>query len=62
MKFSRDTVFLLIFFVLLLLGMVLTLLFGGEKSRHGYGSIPDAPGNTLSAVVHAEKNSPIIGR
>jgi len=37
MKFSPDTLFLFILFLLLALGMILTLLFGGESSRHGYG-------------------------
>lgn len=60
MKVSRDTVFLLILFVLLLLGMVLTLIFGGEKSRHGYGSIPEMSGSTLTATAPKEKNSSII--
>jgi hypothetical protein len=57
MKFSRDTVFLLILFVLLLLGMVLTLIFGGEKSHHGYGSIPKMPGNTLTEPAPGEKTA-----
>ncbi len=57
MKFSRDTVFLLILFALLLLGMVLTLIFGGEKSRHGYGSIREMPGNTLTATAPEEKTA-----
>ena len=57
MKFSRDTIFLLILFVLLLLGMVLTLIFGGEKSRHGYGSIQEISGNMLTATAPEEETA-----
>jgi len=56
-KVPRDTVFLLILFVLLLLGMVLTLIFGGEKSRHGYGSIPEMSGSMLTATAPEDKTA-----
>jgi hypothetical protein len=34
---KKDWLILLILIALLLLGMLLTLLGGGERSRHGYG-------------------------
>lgn len=42
MKFSRDRLILLLLALALLAAMVLTLTLGGNRSRHGYGSLtPD---------------------
>ncbi len=55
---KKDDLILLIITLLLLAGMLITILFGGERSRHGVGTLYDAqpghhsPGDrSLSIVV-----------
>ncbi|GAB4342937.1 MAG: hypothetical protein Kow0089_18390 [Desulfobulbaceae bacterium] len=54
---KKEDLIILILGVLLLAGMVLTVLFGGEKSRHGVGNIyqpdtiPSRKGDILSPPV-----------
>lgn len=44
---KKEDFIILIIGLLLLAGMVLTLFFGGEESRHGVGSVHDIfPGNS----------------
>lgn len=45
MKNPFENLWLLLLALALLLAMTLTLWFGGEKSRHGYGGlfVPDSP-------------------
>jgi preprotein translocase subunit SecY len=38
-RMNRENFIILIIGLLLLAGMVLTIFFGGEKSRHGVGSL-----------------------
>ena len=38
---DKDTLILIIITVLLLAGMLITILFGGERSRHGVGFLLD---------------------
>jgi len=40
---KKDNLILIIIGLLLLAGMLLTILFGGERSRHGVGILLDAP-------------------
>jgi hypothetical protein len=37
---KKEDLVILILGLLLLAGMLITILFGGEKSRHGVGSLP----------------------
>jgi flagellar basal body-associated protein FliL len=39
---KKEDLIILILAILLLAGMVYTLFFGGEKSRHGVGSVRPA--------------------
>ena len=55
---KKDDLILLIITLLLLAGMLITILFGGERSRHGVGTLDNAqpghysPGDrSLSIVV-----------
>jgi len=48
---KKDDLIILLFFLLLLGAMLITILFGGEKSRHGVGLLPDVnPGLRISTV------------
>ena len=42
---KKDDLIILIIGLLLLAGMLLTIFFGGEQSRHGIGVILDLPGD-----------------
>jgi len=49
---KREDLIILILGLLLLVGMLLTIFFGGEQSKHGVGSLLDIlPGNTF-VVIH----------
>lgn len=51
---KRDDLILFIIGLLLLAGMLITILFGGEKSLHGVGTVLDNPlrlGKTLTGVA-----------
>jgi hypothetical protein len=39
---KKDDLILLIITLLLLAGMLITILFGGERSRHGVGTLYNA--------------------
>jgi hypothetical protein len=39
-KSSGGTVILIVVVLALIVGMALTLWFGGSRSRHGYGALP----------------------
>jgi len=39
---KKDNLIILIIGLLLLAGMLITILFGGERSRHGLGALLDA--------------------
>jgi hypothetical protein len=48
---KREDLIILIIGLLLLAGMLLTLFFGGEKSRHGVGSLHDLlPANSGAMI------------
>ncbi|MDY0349767.1 MAG: hypothetical protein RBR09_00785 [Desulfobulbaceae bacterium] len=57
---KRDDLIILIIALLLLAGMLLTLLFGGEKSRHGVGILEfnRVPAGGLSPMEPEEKGRP----
>lgn len=55
MKFSRDHLILLLLALALLAAMALTLTLGGERSRHGYGSLwPERAAEELLGTHAAE--------
>ncbi len=45
---KRENLIILILGILLLAGMLFTIFFGGEESRHGVGSLRDTPPGDLS--------------
>jgi hypothetical protein len=51
---KKDDLIMLFIALLLLAGMLLTILFGGEKSRHGVGGLLDEkPGQKILAQKKA---------
>ncbi|MHB8791046.1 MAG: hypothetical protein ACYDBT_14350 [Desulfobulbaceae bacterium] len=48
---KREDLIILILGLLLLAGMLITIFFGGEKSKHGVGSLPGVDKGFRSAVV-----------
>jgi hypothetical protein len=49
---KKDDLILLIIGLLLLAGMLITILFGGERSRHGVGILLDAqPEKEISFTI-----------
>jgi len=38
---KKDDLVILLIAIILLAGMMITIFFGGEKSRHGVGWLPD---------------------
>jgi hypothetical protein len=58
---KKENLIILILGIVLLAGMLLTIFFGGEKSRHGVGNLLDAlPGNS-SIVIHLSCSSQQLG-
>jgi len=51
---KKDDLLILLIGLLLLGGMFITIFFGGGKSRHGIGSLPEEkPGQNISALKKA---------
>jgi hypothetical protein len=49
---KKDNLVLLIFGLLLLAGMLITIIFGGDRSRHGVGTLLDVqPEQEISFVI-----------
>jgi len=48
---KKDDLIIFIIGLLLLAGMLITLLFGGEKSRHGVGALLDALPEQEKALI-----------
>lgn len=48
---KREDLIILILGLLLLAGMLITIFFGGEKSKHGVGSLPGVDKGFRPAVV-----------
>ncbi|MFC1827071.1 hypothetical protein ACFLZQ_03980 [Thermodesulfobacteriota bacterium] len=49
---KKDDLIILIISLLLLAGMLITLFFGGERSRHGVGTLLDVqPEQEISFVI-----------
>ena len=60
-RVKKENLIILILGIVLLAGMLLTIFFGGEKSRHGVGNLLDAlPGNS-SIVIHLSCSSQQLG-
>jgi len=53
---KRDDLIILIIGLLLLAGMLLTLLFGGEKSRHGVGILDNIVPTKGFSLTEPEEN------
>jgi hypothetical protein len=58
---KREDLIILILGLLLLAGMLFTIFFGGEKSRHGTGSLHDIlPENSRTGfLLQAEQSAPV---
>ena len=54
-KPDREDIFFLLIGLLLLAGMLLTFLWGGNRSRHGVGMLPGA--GTADQVALGEKTA-----
>jgi len=51
---KKDDLIILLLAVLLLGGMLITIFWGGEKSRHGVGALPDeTPGQKIFSLKKA---------
>ena len=52
---KKDDLIILIIGLLLLAGMLLTIFFGGERSRHGVGILFDAqPEQQISFIIKSK--------